>query len=76
MEEINKPVTNPEGPYKVKLTYKGIQCFIQMKNINENEFDIRVKTKSPMNSLQLASLKEYLDDEGFTNEATKHNLFW
>lgn len=76
MEEINKPITNPKGPYRVKLTYKGVDCFIQMKNISENEFDIRVKTKQPINSSDLTSLKEYLDAEGFTNEATKHNLFW
>lgn len=76
MEELNKPITNPEGPYRIKLTYKGIDCHIQMKNISENEFDIRVKTKQPMTSSELQGLKEYLDAEGFTVEATKHNLFW
>ena len=76
MEEINKPITNPEGPYRIKLIYKGIDCFIQMKNVSESEFDIRVKTKQPMSASDLAGLKEYLDAEGFTNEATKHNLFW
>lgn len=76
MEEINKPVTNPEGPYRVKLTYRGIDCHIQMKNVSECEFDIRVKTKQPMNETDLMGLKQYLDAEGFTNEARKHNLFW
>jgi hypothetical protein len=76
MEELNKPVTNPEGPYRIKLTYKGIECHIQMKSLSDCEFDIRVKTNKKMNQSDLVSLKEYLDAEGFTNEARKHNLFW
>lgn len=76
MEELNKPVTNPKGPYRIKLTYKGIDCHIQMKSINEYEFDIRVKAKKPMQPSDLAGLREYLDAEGFTNEARKHNLMW
>lgn len=76
MEELNKPITNPEGPYRVKLTYKGIDCHIQIKNINECEFDIRVKTNKKLNHSDLSGLKQYLDAEGFTNEARKHNLFW
>jgi len=76
MEELNKPVTNPKGPYKIKLTYKGIECHIQIKSISEYEFDIRVKTNQKLNESDLAGLKEYLDAEGFTTEARKHNLFW
>jgi hypothetical protein len=76
MEELNKPVTNPEGPYRIKLTYKGIDCHIQMKSVSECEFDIRVKTNKKMSQADLMSLKEYLDAEGFTNEARKHNLLW
>jgi hypothetical protein len=76
MEELNKPVTNPQGPYRIKLTYKGIDCHIQMKSISECEFDIRVKTKQKMTESDLFGLKEYLDAEGFTNEARKHNLMW
>ena len=76
MEELNKPVTNPQGPYRVKLIYKGIDCHIQMKSISEYEFDIRVKTKQKMTESDLFGLKYYLDAEGFTNEARKHNLMW
>jgi hypothetical protein len=76
MEELNKPVTNPEGPYRIKLKYKGIDCHIQMKSISECEFDIRVKTNQKLEQSDLLGLKEYLDAEGFTNEARKHNLFW
>jgi hypothetical protein len=76
MEELNKPVTNPQGPYKIKLKYKGIACYIQMQSINEYEFDIRIKTNKKLDQSDLNGLKEYLEAEGFTNEATKHNLFW
>jgi hypothetical protein len=76
MEEINKTITNPNGPYRVKLLYKGIDCYVQIKNINEVEFDIRVKTDEKLNEFELKGLMKYLDSEGFANEATKHNLFW
>lgn len=76
MEEINKPVTNPEGPYQVKLVYKSIDCNIQIQSISEYEFDIRIKTNKRLNQCDLSGLKEYLEAEGFTNEARKHNLFW
>lgn len=76
MEETNKIVINPNGPYRVKLLYKGIDCFVQINNINETEFDIRVKTNKKLNESDLQGLMKYLDTEGFANEATKHNLFW
>jgi hypothetical protein len=76
MEETNKIVINPNGPYRVKLLYKGIDCFVQIKNINETEFDIRVKTDKKLNEPDLQGLMKYLDTEGFTNQAIKHNLFW
>lgn len=76
MEELNKPITNPSGPYKVKLLYKGIECYVQIKNINEREFDIRIKTNKKINESEMNGLMKYLDTEGFANEATKHNLFW
>lgn len=72
----NNIVTNPQGPYKVKLTYQGIECKIQVKHLTESEMDIRVKTNKKMTEEKLSGLKEYLEAEGFIVQALRHNLFW
>lgn len=69
-------VTNPTGAYKTKFTYQGIECNIQIKHLNENEMDIRIKTNKKMSEEMLAGLKQYLEAEGYITQALKHNLFW
>jgi hypothetical protein len=76
MENANKLITNPNGPYKIKLFYRGVDCFVQIKNITETELDIRVKTEKVLEETEMVGLMNYLNEEGFTNEAIKHNLFW
>lgn len=75
-ENVSKFVTNPSGPYKLDLLYKGIKYKIMIKNLSEYEFDIFVRSNKKITKNEIESLKRYLEEEGFNNEATKHNLFW
>lgn len=75
-KSLSNHVQNPAGYYKVKLDYQGIKCHIMIKNIDEYEFEIRVKSNKPLNPKQIEGLKSYLEAEGYNNEARKHNMLW
>ncbi len=72
----NALVTNPAGVYRIKITYQKVKCNIMIKSIDDYEFDIYVKTNKKITNNQLEGLKQYLETEGYFNEARKHNLYW
>ena len=61
--------------YKVNLTFKNVKCNILIKNIDDYEFEIYVKANKKLESKDLQALKNYLESEGFNDEARKYNLY-
>jgi hypothetical protein len=57
--------------YKVNLTFKNVKCNILIKNIDDYEFEIYVKANKKLESKDLQALKNYLESEGFNDEARK-----
>jgi hypothetical protein len=74
-KSINK-IKNPKGPYKLELKYKGFDFKVIIDNETFHDFEITTLSKLPVTENLLDSLKEYLKDEGFLDEATQHNLYW
>lgn len=75
-EEFDKIKTNPAGPYKISLTFKGVKWSIKIENIAINKFKINAKSNIKVARTEVDILKKYLKDEGFEMAAKKHNLFW
>jgi hypothetical protein len=69
-------IKNPNGPYKVKLTYKGIDFKVTIDNDTFQDFSIKMVSNSAVDESLLSSLKDYLKQEGFLDEALYHNLYW
>lgn len=67
---------NPSGLYNVNLIFKGIQWDITIDNVSYDEFKITAKSNVKVNQDEVNVLKRYLQDEGFEDAATKHNLDW
>ena len=67
---------NPNGPYNVKMTFRGIYFDITIQNKKVDEFNITVKSSKKIDLNFLEILKRYLRDEGFEAEAQQWNLFW
>lgn len=69
-------IKNPKGPYKVEMTYKGYDFKIIIDNETFQDFNIKIAAKQMGHENVLNSLKEYLMQEGFLDEALHHNLYW
>jgi hypothetical protein len=67
---------NPSGPYNFKFLFRGIDMDITIENIKIDEFKVTAKSNRTITSDTIEALKYYLSEEGFEEEATKHNLFW
>jgi hypothetical protein len=67
---------NPRGLYNVNFIFKGIQWDITIDNIAYDEFKITAKSNVKVDQGEVDVLKRYLQDEGFEEAATKHNLEW
>jgi hypothetical protein len=68
--------TNPAGPYNVKFQFKNIEWDITIKNITENDYKVIARSNIKVDQDEIEILKYYLQEEGFEEEAKKHNLFW
>jgi hypothetical protein len=69
-------IKNPKGPYKVKLTYKGTDFTVTIDNETFQDFNVKMISDSVVDWSLLDSLKDYLKQEGFLDEALHHNLYW
>jgi hypothetical protein len=69
-------IKNPKGPYKVNLKYKGIDFKVSIDNETFQDFIIKISSKQKSNEVILDSLKDYLKQEGFLDDALYHNLYW
>ena len=67
---------NPEGYYNVNLTLRGIKCNVKIINESYNKFKLEVMSKKTLSEDFLTFIGEYLSQEGFNEEARKHNLEW
>lgn len=61
--------------YKVNLTFKDVKCNVSINNIDDYEFEIYVKANKKLTPKDLQALKNYLESEGFNDEARKYNLY-
>lgn len=68
--------TNPNGNYKLQLTFKGVNWKIEIKNLDMETYRVTAKSNVKVDSDELDILKKYLIDEGFEQAARQHNLFW
>ena len=68
--------TNPNGNYKIQLTFKGVNWKIEIKNIDMDSYKIIARSNVKVDEDELEILKKYLIDEGFEHAARQHNLFW
>ena len=75
-KKSKRPKTNPDGPYEVNITFKGVDWNIVIKNKNLDDFIVTASTDKKVSFEELEVLKKYLKDEGFEMAAKKHNLFW
>jgi hypothetical protein len=72
-------ITNPAGPYKIEIIFKGINYDITIQNISYKEFDIKAIAKDveeDYNEEDIMMLNKYLNDEGFLLAATKWNIYY
>ena len=84
-EEYEKPkkefVTNPLGPYKLEIKFKGIDYDITIENITYKKFKVCAITKDTDDDMEkveedIKILEKYLNDEGFYIAARKWNLYY
>lgn len=66
---------NKNKCYNINLIFKNVKCNVLINNIDDYEFEIRVKANKKMTSKDLQALKNYLESEGFNDEARKYNLY-
>lgn len=69
-------IKNPKGPYKIELKYKGNDFNVIIDNDTFTDFNIKIASKNVCEQELIDSLKEYLNQEGFLDEALQHNLYW
>ena len=74
--DVKKTKTNPAGPYKVKMVFKGVKWDIKIENVTLEMFKISAKSNVKVDKQEVEILKKYIKDEGFELAAKKHNLFW
>jgi hypothetical protein len=67
---------NPKGPYNLKFTFKGVDWDITIENIEENDYKVTAKSNKKVEPEMIDALKYYLQQEGFEEEAKKHNIYW
>ena len=67
---------NPKGFYTINLTLRGIKCKVKIINDSYNKFRIEVESKSILSDEFLDFIGQYMQNEGFNEEARKHNLEW
>jgi hypothetical protein len=69
-------VKNPNGPYKMDISYWGKSVNVVIDNEGPFDFKVKIKSKSKLNPEFINNLKEYLEAEGFYELAQRHNLHW
>ena len=67
--------TNPSGPYNVKFKFKNVEWDITIENISEDDYKVTARSSIKVDEKEIDILKYYLQEEGFEEEAQKHNLF-
>jgi hypothetical protein len=75
-KKLGKFKTNPKGPFKFKMTFKGVNWEIKIENVDMNDFKVTAKSNVKVDLDELEIIKRYLRDEGFEQAARKHNLYW
>lgn len=75
-QKKKKIKTNPSGPYNLKFQFKGVKWDITIENVTEDDYKVIARSDVKINESEIESLKYYLQEEGFEEEAKKHNLFW
>jgi len=78
-QPINKKKSfkdNPNGPYKLKITVKGINWDVTIKSTSPVDHKVKAISDKKASKNDLEVLKNYLEKEGFNDAAKKHNLFW
>ena len=68
--------TNPKGPYNLKFKFKSVNWDITIENVDENDYKVIAKSNVKVEPEMIEALKHYLQQEGFEEEAKKHNLYW
>lgn len=80
-----KLLTNPEGPYKLDITYRGIKFNVTIENVTFDRFklcaimedqDYDENVEDSKYQPLILKLNQYLDSEGYFMAAKKHNLFF
>jgi hypothetical protein len=67
---------NPSGHYNIDIIIRGIKCNVTIINDAYNKFRFEVKSKKTLSQEFLDYIGEYFEQEGFSEEARKHNLEW
>ena len=75
-KKSKKLKTNPNGPYRVKFTFKNIKWNIIIENESEDVFKVLARSNVKVKQEEIEILKNYLQAEGFEEDAKRHNLIW
>jgi hypothetical protein len=67
---------NPNGPYKIRMSFNKTKWEIVMQNIDEDELKVTTIADKKIEPEMLESLKKYLFEEGFEDAAKEWNLHW
>ncbi len=67
---------NPNGHYNIDIVIRGIKCNVRIINESYNKFKFEVTSKKTLSQQFLDYIGDYLQKEGFSEEARKHNLEW
>jgi hypothetical protein len=76
VKKPKKLKTNPSGPYNVKFKFKNIEWNISIENVTDNDYQVTARSNVKVDENEIEILKNYLQEEGFEEEAKKHNLYW
>jgi hypothetical protein len=68
--------TNPAGPFKFKITFKGVNWSVKIESLSMQDFKITAKSNVKVAQEECEIFKKYIRDEGFEIAARKHNLYW
>jgi len=59
--------------YSAQLLFKGVNCMVQIITSVNGEYELLIKADKKLSKKDRTALNNYLLEEGYIDEAIKHN---
>jgi hypothetical protein len=59
--------------YTTELAFKGVKCVVQIITSFDGDYELLIKANKKLSKKDRESLNNYLFEEGYIDEAIKHN---